>query len=118
LLATVLILAGVALWLRSGRYDVLATSRSRQAALSVAWPETPPLGSPIEIPVVVSSNDKHWSLYPALGDLDGDGRVDLLIGRSKGRMQWYRNVGGGARPQYAAPVWFDDICPNGRIPIG
>jgi hypothetical protein len=67
------------------------------------------------LPVVL---ERAWGIYPALGDLDGDGRVDLLVGGDKGRMQFHRNVGTASCPEFAPPVWFDELCPNGRIPTG
>ncbi len=33
-------------------------------------------------------------------------------------MQFHRNVGTAIRPEFAPPVWFDELCPNGRIPTG
>jgi hypothetical protein len=75
------------------------------------------LDDPFDVPVV---HERAWGVYPALGDLDGDGRADLLVGDNKGRMQFYRNVnvGTAVRAEFAPPVWFDDLCPNGRIPTG
>jgi PKD repeat protein len=40
-------------------------------------------------------------LKPALGDVDGDGDADLLIGQTDGTMRLYRNDGSAAGP----PVW-------------
>ena len=39
---------------------------------------------------------------PALGDLDGDGVVDLLVGLGSGELRAYRNVGSEAAPTFVA----------------
>jgi hypothetical protein len=57
--------------------------------------------------------------YPFVGDIDGDGRPDLLLGdRDHGRLRVFRNVGTCAAPQLAAPVWFDETVPTGKVPKG
>lgn len=57
--------------------------------------------------------------YPFLGDIDGDGRLELLMGGDpNGRLLVYRNVGDPAAPRLAEPKWFDDWVPTGRIPKG
>jgi len=55
---------------------------------------------------------------PALGDFYGHGRRDLLIGQSRGRLRVLRNIGTGQQPEFAAPVWFDEIIPDGKLPLG
>ncbi len=37
---------------------------------------------------------------PALGDLDGDGDLDLLVGESSGTLNYYRNDGGPGAPDF------------------
>ena len=37
---------------------------------------------------------------PALGDLDGDGDLDLLLGESSGALNYYRNVGTRQHPDF------------------
>jgi len=57
--------------------------------------------------------------YPFVGDIDGDGLPDLLLGdRDRGRLRVFRNVGTSAAPQLAAPVWFDEMVPTGKVPEG
>jgi len=57
--------------------------------------------------------------YPFLGDLDGDGRPELLMGGDRtGRLLVYANVGTATNPRLGAPQWFDDRYPTGRVPKG
>ena len=66
--------------------------------------------------------------YPWLGDFDGDGKPDLLVGRGggsskgalgrEGRLRVYRNVGEAGAPRFGAPTLFDSLVPTGRIPEG
>jgi hypothetical protein len=56
---------------------------------------------------------------PFVGDFDGDGVPDLLLGYGQaGRLLIHRNVGTKAKPKLGAPQWFDDAVPTGRIPKG
>lgn len=41
---------------------------------------------------------------PELADLDSDGDLDLLVGRSNGSLAYYRNTGSAAAPAFAAPL--------------
>jgi hypothetical protein len=91
-----------------------------QIAGSATWGHRDPLplGKPLEIEIALSAIELGWGIYPAIGDIDGDGHVDLLIGGAKGRMLVYRGMGTATSQQFAEPVWFDDLCAGGRIPVG
>lgn len=41
---------------------------------------------------------------PVVGDWDGDGLRDLVVGSEDGGVYWYRNVGRRGRPAFEAPV--------------
>ncbi len=62
--------------------------------------------------------------FPWVGDFDGDGKFDLLVGQhareksGEGHLRIYRNLGGKMGPRFAEPIWFDDQVPTGRIPHG
>ena len=63
--------------------------------------------------------------FPWVGDFDGDGKLDLLVGQGSrrgksegGHLRIYRNLGGKAEPRLAEPVWFHDKVPTRTTPYG
>ena len=133
--------AGIAIWRRDQgveasrtvqldgdqRVDHLLLSRQQAGALprsgylvrpdppkvAAGW-VSPPLGEPFEVPIPPFPDKKSWAFFPAIGDLDGDGRFDLMVGSRLGQMRFHRGLGSG----FAPPVWFHELCPDGRIPTG
>jgi hypothetical protein len=63
--------------------------------------------------VATISRGSHTT--PALGDLDGDGDLDLLAGRSSGYLTYFRNDGSRAEPRFVliADEW-EGIRPGRR----
>ena len=56
---------------------------------------------------------------PFVGDFDGDGVKDLLVGQFGEGILWiYRNEGTDANPKLAAGVKFQEGKPEGRVPTG
>jgi FG-GAP repeat len=56
---------------------------------------------------------------PFVGDFDGDGVPDLLVGQFGDGILWiYRNEGTAAQPRLAAGVKFQEGREEGRVPSG
>jgi hypothetical protein len=56
---------------------------------------------------------------PFVGDFDGDGVRDLLVGQFGDGLLWiYKNEGTDAAPRLAAGVKFKEGTTDGRVPTG
>jgi len=108
---------------------VLALILVGRASILLAQAGDGSKGDRLAKPVPVEVDGKplvreRGGLYPFVGDFYGDGRLDLLLGYGgdtmavEGRLLVYRNVGAKGKPRLAAPKWFDDTVPTGRIPQG
>ena len=99
---------------------------SRLSLAKVGFPEVIPLSRPHNVgePVALLSDRRpielsYRSLFPFVGDLDGDGRDELLLGTpDSGRLKVFPILGSHGRRVLGAPSWFDEEVPDGRIPKG
>jgi hypothetical protein len=56
---------------------------------------------------------------PWLGDFDGDGKDDLLVGEFyDGRCRVYLNQGTNENPAFEDFIWFKAGADLGRVPVG
>jgi hypothetical protein len=56
---------------------------------------------------------------PFVGDIDGDGARDLLVGQFGDGILWvFKNTGTDAGPKLAAGAKFKDGAEDGRVPTG
>ena len=92
------------------------------AAAGDAADLAPPVAVSVGGVPIDSAIDSHS--FPWVGDFDGDGKIDLLVGQGHrgksdgGYLRIYRNLGGKAEPRLAEPIWFHDQVPTGVTPIG
>jgi hypothetical protein len=54
----------------------------------------------VEVDSALVTITRGSNTTPALGDLDGDGDLDLMIGEATGTLNYYRNGGSVAAPQF------------------
>jgi hypothetical protein len=77
----------------------------------------PPLPIMVEGEPLDIGRDGHSA--PFVGDFDGDGNRDLLVGQyDEGRLRVYRNRGDNSRPRFGDYSWFEADGKPGRVPEG
>ncbi len=76
---------------------------------SSAWSQTPLSSAP------VWSSQVHWTRGIAVGDVDGDGALDLLLGNQSESSTLYRNVAGILG---ADPVWSSQVDKTSNVAFG
>lgn len=87
-----------------------------------AWADEPSeLLPPVQIQAGGQPIDVQRSGHsaPFVGDFDGDGVRDLLVGQfSEGRLRIYRNVGTNTQPRFDKYTWFEAGGQIAEVPVG
>ena len=77
--------------------------------------QQPDMPTEFDAPEVILDGSEYGRLYPTFADIDGDGKIDMLVGNWLGRLLVFRNNGTNARPVYAKPTWLDETVPSAKI---
>jgi hypothetical protein len=63
--------------------------------------------------------EREGHAAPFVGDLDGDGKLHLLVGQyHEGRLRIYRNKGTNTQPRFDTYTWFEAGGKLARVPEG
>ena len=69
-------------------------------------------GQPLDV-------ERSGHAAPSVGDLDGDGKPDLLVGQyDGGKLRVYRNTGTAGAPKFDTYTYFVAGGKTGRVPVG
>ena len=99
--------AGIFLYLAISPVSTIAGSPEAD----VPKADTPKRADDLAAPVVILAEGKPLEVAgfaaPCVGDMDGDGIADLLVGqRDLGRLRIYKNRGTNAAPKFTSFEWF------------
>jgi hypothetical protein len=94
-------------------------------AVALGFAQTPRNETPLEKPVKILAGklpldvQRSGHAAPFVGDFDGDGLPDLLVGQfTDGKLRIYRNVGTRGQPRFDGYDWFKAGDDFARVPVG
>ena len=99
-------------WLVLGTLAVAAPALAADSGELLPPVPIPVDGRPLDV-------EREGHAAPFVGDFDGDGVRDLLVGQYfEGRLRVYRNTGTRAAPKFDSYVWFKAGGAIASVPVG
>lgn len=92
-----------------GYYSQYISPTSTLAYLQNTGTKTKPVFTEITADIDSISKYNFQGVHPAFGDLDGDGKPDLLIGEANGYLHFFKNMAdsGSSYPTLTGPQYFN-----------
>ncbi len=84
-----------------GSYGHLRYYQNTGSASQPAF--APPEDNPFGLDTLLRDS-LAYVVFPAFADLDGDGDMDLLVGKPDGTFEYFQNKGDASNPSFAKPV--------------
>ena len=103
-----------------GRLRVTIATVTVLLCAATAFAETSELTAPKRIEASGKPIDVDIGhAAPFVGDFDGDGKHDLLVGQfGQGKLRIFRNLGSNKNPKFEDFTWFQASDGDGKVPSG
>ena len=102
----------------AGLTESQRTATAHSAPMATDHPEPPPLAEPFDVPVPLVPAESDWRIFPRSAISTATAASTSWSAAAWAGCDSTATSAHSSQPEFAPPVWFDELCPNGRIPTG